>query len=200
MPYHRRFLAPAIMLGLLFLTTACTQMTPGSAVSTPSPGVRSTPTSSPALVPTATPPPLGAAPQNCPRSPAPRPIFPDVGPGVGSAPVWAFGLDTTLRIPTYFTYTPEGWTWKVIWRMSAGYSHLVSLHARNLHGGTPLWFQIDEQALSTSPVLDAWQPDRSSVSWVEWGSYLYFPVASCYQVQAIWPGGQWSFSFAVGRQ
>lgn len=204
MKQHRFSLYQAIVLGLLFVTTACSQTAPAPHVSMPPTVIRSTPTSPPTLVPTATPPPLGLVPQNCPTTPASRNIFPDIGPGVGTSPVWAFGLGTPILIPTsYFTYTPYGWTWKVIWRVSSGYTHLVRLHAGNLRGSSPLWFQIDDQAPSTSPVLDALHAVRSSASeapWVEWGSYLYIPAAGCYQVEATWPGGQWSISFAAGRQ
>jgi hypothetical protein len=202
MKRHRFLLYQAIVPGLLFVTMACSQTAPTPHVSSPTAVIRSTPTLPPVLTPTTTPPLLGSVPQNCPSSPAPRNIFPDVGPGYGTSPVWAFGLETTIRIPTsYDSYTQYGWTWKVIWRVSSSYTHLVSLHARNLSRGTPLWFQIGDQAPSTSPVLDALHTAHSSASeasWIEWGSYIYIPMAGCYQIEATWPGGQWSISFAAG--
>lgn len=59
------------------------------------------------------PPPLGMVPQNCPSGPTPQPIFSDIGPVVGAAPVWVAGFGgphAVIHIPTYFTYTQYGWT------------------------------------------------------------------------------------------
>jgi len=137
----------------------------------------------------------------------PRPVFSDVGPGVGSFPVWAFGFGgphAIVRIPTsYFTYTRYGWTWKLIWRVSVHYMQPVTLHGGNLQTGTLLWFQIGTP--STAPVLDP-RPDEAQITQsgypaeaVEWHSYLYIPAAGCYYLEADWPGGHWRITFAAGR-
>jgi len=170
------------LLALASVLVTCSQAPPPQATNTPTP-TSSQATAISAPSPTLTPPPLGLAPQNCHSGPTPRTIFSDVGPGVGRSPIWAFGLDTTIRIPSYFTYTQYGWTWKIIWRMAKSYTHPVTLRGRNLHNGTPLWFQIDGQDSNTSPapVLDPVHALRSSNSeenWVEWGSYVYIPTAN----------------------
>lgn len=123
--------------------------------------------------------------------------------------MWAFGLDTTVRIPTsYFTYTQYGWTWKVIWRVSTRYTQPVQLHGGNLRTGTPLWFQIEVQDPSTAPVLDP-RPEEQQIAQsgypnppeaVDWGSYLYIPAAGCYYIEATWPGGYLRIIFAAGRR
>ncbi len=138
----------------------------------------------------------------------PRPVFSDVGPGVGSFPVWAFGFGgphAIVRIPTsYFTYTQYGWTWKLIWRVSVHYMQPVRLHGGNLRTSTPLWFQMNGQT-STAPVLDP-RPDEAQIAEsgypaeaVEWRSYLYIPAAGCYYLEADWQGGSWRVTFAAGR-
>lgn len=145
-------------------------------------------------------------PQNCPPGSTLQPIFSDVGAAVGGPPVWAIGFNgprAVIEIPTYFTYTPYGWTWKLIWRMQDSYTHPITLRGGNLHDGSLLWFQIGQQDPSTSPVLAprlAENPVLNAGSWVDWTSYLYIPAAGCYYLEATWPGGHWRITFAAGRQ
>jgi len=156
---------------------------------------------SPTPSPTLTPPPLGVVPQDCPTSPAPRNIFPDIEPGYGTWPVWSFGLDTSIHIATsYFTYTQYGWEWKVIWRVQASYTNTVTVRGGNVRTGTPLWFQVGTQDPSMAPVLHP-QERRTDLTTdrVEWGSYVYIPMAGCYYIEAVWPGGHWRLTFAAGR-
>jgi len=71
--------------------------------------------------------------------------------------------------------------------------------------GTPLEFQFaNPDPVVTSLFLDPNHPNHldagAGPDYEEWGSYLYIPTAGCYQLDATWPGGQWSFPFAAGRQ
>ncbi len=113
-PWHLATLGSTLLLALLLLLSGCSQASsPPAGTPTPTPQAVATPTPTPILMPSPTPtpkpPPLGLVPQDCPTGPTPRPVFSDVGPGVGSFPVWAFGFGgphAIVRIPTsYFTYT-----------------------------------------------------------------------------------------------
>jgi hypothetical protein len=205
--------AVILLVALLVLLSSCSPVNgppTGAPTSTPQAVLIPTPTwfITPAPTSTPKPPPLGLAPQNCPVSPSPHNIFSDVGPGYGSFPVWVFGLEPTVRIPTsYFTYTQYGWTWKVIWRVSVHYTQPVRLHGGNLLTGMPLWFGISNPP-STTPILDP-RPKEEQIAQsgypspfegIDWGSYLYLPTAGCYYVEADWPGGHWRITFAAGRQ
>jgi hypothetical protein len=206
--WHLATIGSTLLPALLLLLSSCSQATgPVTGRVTATPSMVPTPTPTP-YVPPPTPisPPLGLPPRDCHPGPMPRPIFSDVGPGYGSFPVWAFGLDTTVRIATsYFTYTQYGWEWKVLWRVSTRYTQPVRLHGGNLRTGTPLWFQIGDQDPSTAPVLDP-RPREQQIAQsgypadtVGWGSYLLIPTAGCYYVEADWQGGSWRGTFAAGR-
>ena len=208
MKQHRFFLSQTIVLGLLFVTAACSQTAPAPRVSTSSTVIRPTPTLFPTLVPTATPLPLGAAPSNCTPGPTVRPIFPQLGPGIGTAPLFVFGVEggsRPLLIPPYDTYvSPYGWTWKIIWEVGPHFSSKITLRGKNVHTGAPIWFQLLDEPIVSSAVLDPQSPDHpvpaAGAGYEEWGSYIFIPAAGCYQIEATWPGGQWGFPFAAGRQ
>lgn len=196
-----RFLS-RLVLFLTLITIGCTQAPSPQASHTPTVNT-SKATALPTQVLTPTSPPLSKVPQNCPVGQAPHIISPALGPVIGGAPVWAV-MPTTLHIPSYFTYTPKyGWEWKIVWEVGPSYTHPVTLDGRNLHNNTSLTFQIDEQDVSISPILDPSYPGhpRSVLGkdWVEWGSYMYIPAAGCYYLEATWPGGHWRITFAAGR-
>jgi hypothetical protein len=72
--------------------------------------------------------------------------------------------------------------------------HLITFHGANLQSGALLWFQFSDQSpIVSSFVLNPRKPDHpGSVignDWAEWGSYMYIPTASCYYLEASWPGG-----------
>lgn len=196
-----------LLLMLISLLASCTSTsslpTTGTATASPS---ASTTSARPVVTPTLLiPPPLGMVPQNCPPGPTPQPIFSDIGPVVGAAPVWVTGFGgphAVIHIPTYFTYTQYGWTWKLLWKMQSGYTHPITLEGGNLRNGTLLWFQIGQQNPSTSPVLDPLHSGQqpSAGSGLNWPSYMYIPIAGCYSLEAKWPGGHWRITFAAGRQ
>ena len=202
----RCFPSLVVVLGLLFLVGACSPATP---VSPPSSAAHATSTSLPTAFPTATPPPLGMAPADCMPGPALHPIFSRLGPGIGQSPLWVFGFGGShpvLQIETsYDTYVaPYGWTWKLIWEVGPHFSSKITLRGKNVHTGVPIWFQLLNDPAVTSAVLDPQHPNHPAPAggegYAEWGSYIFVPVAGCYQIEASWPGGQWSFPFAAGRQ
>lgn len=205
--FFTRFVLLLLLMPLVLSCTSTSLLPTSGTVTSPTSTTAARPTETVAVTPTLLmPPPLGQVPQNCPPGPTPQSIFSDVGPAVGRTPLWAIGFDgphAVIKIPPYFTYTPYGWTWKLIWRMQASYTYPIMLSGTNLHDGSLLWFQIDEQVPSTSPILDPLPAERhvpNAGSWIDWRSYLYIPVAGCYALEAKWPGGHWRITFAAGRQ
>jgi hypothetical protein len=201
----RCFPSLAVILGFFFLVEACSQIPPTPLVSTPTVVVHDTST----LSPTPLPPPLGAVPSNCTPGPTLRPIFAGLGPGIGQAPLWAFGFGgprPVLLIPHSVDeyIAPYGWIWKIIWEVGPHFSAKITLRGENVRTGIPIGFQFLDGPIVASAVLDPQHPDHpvpvAGEGYAEWGSSIFIPVAGCYQIEAIWPGGQWSFPFAAGRQ
>ncbi len=150
---------------------------------------------------------LGAAPQSCMRGPAPVPLSPAVRPVIGSAPVWVAGFDgpqATLHIsnPAPAAYTRYGWSGRLLWEVGPNYPNSIILQGKNLRDGAPLWFQLADQAATTTLILNPGAPHAVSwlgSGWAEWSSAVYIAVAGCYSLEAIWPGGQWQLIFAAGK-
>jgi hypothetical protein len=207
MKHCRSFLSQMTLLGLLFFVVSCSQTAPGTSGSTPSTVVRATPTPSPTLLPTATPPPLETVPSNCTPGPTLHQIFPGIGPGIGNAPLWVFGFGgphPVIRIGPHDTYVAlYGWVWKIIWEVGPHFLSKITLRGKNVRTGAPIWFQLDGPNVS-SAVLDPQHPNHpvpaAGEGYAEWGSYIFIPADGCYQINATWSGGQWSFPFAAGRQ
>lgn len=203
---HAILLPALIPLLLSCAATSLPQATETPRASSPAPTTSAVPSGTVSTTPTLlTPPPLGMVPQNCPPGPTPQPIFSDIGPVVGAAPLWVTGFGgphAVIHIPTYFTFTQYGWTWKLLWKMQSGYTHPITLEGGNLRNGTLLWFQIGQQNPSTSPVLDLLHSGQQpgAGSGLNWPSYVYIPTAGCYYLEAKWPGGHWRIIFAAGRQ
>lgn len=83
--------------------------------------------------------------------------------------------------------------------------YVLGLQGKDMHTGTPLRFQFtDADPIVTSLLLDPNHPTHlgagAGPDYQEWGSYIFIPKAGCYQLEATWPGGRWSFPFAAGRQ
>jgi len=215
MKYRRFFFHLVSILSFSFVIVACSQTTSSPAVATTTPSISisptapsPSPTSTPTLLPTRTASFLGTVPQNCLLGPTPRSIFGGLGPVIGKAPVWATGFagpHAMILIPSYDTYTQHGWTWKILWDVGPHFLHQVTIRGKDMHTGTPLRLQFaNADPIVTSLLLEPNRPDHlgagAGPSYEEWGSYLYIPTAGCYQLEATWPGGQWSFLFAAGRQ
>jgi len=216
MKYHRFFFHLVSILSFSFVIVACSQTASSPSVATATPSVSISPTASspsptspPTLIPTIKAPSLGTVPQNCSPGPTLSNIFGSFGPILGKAPVWAKGFagpHATIFIPTsYSTYTKFGWTWKILWDIGPHFLHQVTIRGKDVYTGTPLRFQFtDADPIVTSLLLEPNHPNHPGAGagpdYEEWGSYLYIPMAGCYQIEVTWPGGQWSFPFAAGRQ
>ena len=201
-------------ISLFLVLVSCSQTVVSPSVATPAITISPTapspsPTSTATLVQTLTAPPLRVVPQNCSPGPAPQSIFSGLGPTIGKAPIWATGFagpHAVLLIPTSNdTYTQHGWSWKILWNVGPHFPHQVTIQGKDTYTGTPLWFQLtDTDPTITALLLKPNHPDHpgsgAGSDYEEWGSYLYIPMAGCYQIHATWPGGQWSFPFAAGRQ
>jgi hypothetical protein len=203
-----------ILIGLTLVTVACTQTTPTPPANSTRPVVSVTVV--PAATPTPTPTPLvasaanvGPVPQTCPPGPPPTYVNSEVGPGVGSFPVWAIGFAgprATIHLngwsedPSFVQY---GWNYKILWVMSDSSPGPVTLRGGSLHDSALLWFQIGDQAPTRSPVLSPSHPDPDFVTvtnspWTDFPSYIFIPKADCYYLEAQWPGGSWHIPFAAG--
>ena len=195
-----------IILCLVFVLVSCTQAShsqitrtatvpPSRSTATPIP----TPITLPSPIDT-TPPPVGAAPKNCPPSQPEQTLSPNLAPVVGKAPVWA---TLPALIPLHDGYTQYGWLWKIIWEVGPKFTRIITLHGTNLSTGTSLLFQIDQDPLTTSPLLNPSYPGHLHAAfgedWVEWGSYVFLPGPGCYSMEARWPGGSWLLYFAAGN-
>jgi hypothetical protein len=149
-------------------------------------------------------------PTSCPSGPNPQAVSPDVGPGLGQAPVWAVGFGSgkpaaILLIQGEGTIGVHGYYRKVLWVIQHGYAQPVTLSGSNSDRGDPLWFQIGDNAPTTTPKLDPAQPGAYPYNpanpdqvFPEYPSYLFIPHAGCYVLEASWPGGHWSIPFAAG--
>ena len=195
----------AFFLALLVIVSSCSSTSiPTTNIPTATPGVISTlaPTSTPTPTPTA--PPLGAVPQDCPPGPRLQNIFTDIIPVVGGSPVWAAGFvgpHAILHVGNGIStqnnvYTQHGWYRKILWRVSTNSPSPVTLHGGSLHDGTPLWFQIGNQDLTLSPVLDP--GNAGEQPWTSFPSYIFIPQAGCYYLEAHWSSGSWRITFAAG--
>jgi len=206
---RRFFPSPVIIFGLLFVVTACSQ-TVSAPPASPSPArVHPTATTSLTLVPTAPPPSIEAIPSDCVPGPTLHPIFSGLGPGIGKAPLFVFGFGgphPVLRIdPSHDPYqAPYGWIWKIIWEVGPHFASTITVQGNNVRTKAPIRFQLLDEPVVSSALLDPQHPDHpvpaAGDGYAEWGSYLFVPAAGCYQIEATWPRGHWSFLFAVGHQ
>jgi hypothetical protein len=104
------------------------------------------------------------------------------------------------KIPDYYTFEPQlGWSWKIVWNIDPGWHKPVSL--RFASSSRRLTFESHDGVRTTQPTLDPGRPDRTPPGgWAEFGSYVYIPVADCYEIDATWPGGRWVVWFAAGAE
>lgn len=152
---------------------------------------------------------LGSPPRGCG---APRltrsEVSPDYAPLLGRAPVW-FGpyLSVDERRSTFHVLadaprTGHGWRVKFLWVIGPGQKAPVTLRGGDLAGGHQVPLELEGAEAAASATLDPERPgalpDRSN-GLKEFPSYVYFPAAGCYFLEASWPGGSWKVVFAVGR-
>src|SRR6266536_910956 len=143
----------------------------------------------------------GPAPSTCPG------IGSDASPsapsfrGVGQSPFWVgpyLGLDPDASIWRYGEGLSlrgnDGWAVKFLWYLE--------------QQATPGRVSITE-LVSGQPIAIVGHGERSTALVLEpstafvypehtWGSYVVFPRAGCYRLDAQWAGGSWSLVFSFG--
>jgi hypothetical protein len=126
-----------------------------------------------------------------------------VGASFGGSPIWGTGLaedrgKLVAGIPAYYTFEPHlGWSRKFVWNIRPGWHLPVSVQVAS--STKQVTFESHDGDRTTHPTLDPGRPDRSPPGgWAEFGSYVYIPVADCYEIEANWPGGGWVVWFAAG--
>jgi hypothetical protein len=136
------------------------------------------------------------------------------GPALGTSPAWALGFmaegsrDVLHIIDSLHGRTgPHGLYRKVLWLTQPGYAQKVTLSGHSLSNNDPLWFQFGSDDPTTTPVLDPAHPGVPGSGdpmgspqnrYANFPSYLFVPGADCYVLEARWPGGNYSVSFAAG--
>jgi hypothetical protein len=156
---------------------------------------------------------IGPPPTNCPLAP-PLAIIDAFGAALGTSPAWALGFiaegrrDVLHIVDSLHGRTgPHGLYRKVLWLTQPGYSQKVTLSGHSLSNSDRLWFQFGGDDPTTTPILDPVHPgvpgsgDLSGSPqnrYANFPSYLFIPSADCYVLEARWPGGSYSISFAAG--
>ena len=171
----------------------------------------------PVRVHAAGPTPLGPIPARCPLGPAPRFIPSLTMDAVGGAPIWAVGFRPNEPLHIGGDYPglrfPHGWAVKIPWVEHRGYTGLVIIRAWTGPRRQPVWFagraqgplpylRLDGRRPTLLPPLyDPRHPTRvvPNPAWQGFSSYMYIPRASCYVMEASWPGGAWALHFAAGQ-
>ncbi len=131
---------------------------------------------------------------------------------VGDSPFWLgpyLRRDPGTSVWRYTTNLPlkgsDGWAVKFVWLLARTITNPVRLSITDLASGRPLSITIvgTYTERSAAPLLDPGRPSHPDVpdkpSTHEWGSYVVFPRASCYRLDAQWPQGFWSLVFSFGR-
>jgi hypothetical protein len=99
----------------------------------------------------------------------------------------------------------DGWAVKFAWELAQTVTRPVRISITNLASGRPLSITINGTYTerSNAPLLDPARPSHPDVPEKpythEWGSYVVFPEAGCYRLDAQWPESSWSLVFAFGR-
>jgi hypothetical protein len=131
---------------------------------------------------------------------------------VGATPFW---LDPYLkRDPdvSVWRYTTrpglkgnDGWAVKFIWLAAKTITGPARVSITGVASGRPLSITIVGTYIdrSTAPLLDPNRPSHPDVAerpdTHEWGSYVVFPRAGCYALDARWPQGSRRLVFSFGR-
>jgi hypothetical protein len=149
---------------------------------------------------------LLAPPEDCP-GPRPRPkqVSPAYGRVVGGGPLWGgFYADLNPGAGSFVAAdavrTEYGWRIKVLWIVNPDQADPVTLRGTSVSTGDPVWFEVEDQEPGLAPALDPASPGvpPEEGHWREFPSYLYFPEAACYSLEAAWPGGSWRLGFGFG--
>jgi hypothetical protein len=178
---------------------------------------------SPYPSPTPIAPAIGSVPTTCPPGPPLVAFDPtNTVPGVGGKDVWLvapfylgasggsnLGHGATVELGTHSPseYTLAGWPVQVMVFVQVDQTQPITLTGHDLRTTYSLWFSADANnpgAIDEAAPLATIDPSSvaSSTSdgiWKIWFGVLYLPGAGCYQLQASWPGGGWTVTFAAGR-
>ncbi len=131
---------------------------------------------------------------------------------VGVSPFWIgpyLKRDPNVSVWRYATEPGlkgnDGWAVKFAWELAQTVTRPVRISITNLASGRPLSITIHGTYTerSNGPLLDPARPSHPDVPEKpythEWGSYVVFPEAGCYRLDAQWPESSWSLVFAFGR-
>ncbi len=156
----------------------------------------------------------GSAPSTCPGiGPTPTSTPPGIqGEWVGTPPLWLgpyLKRDPNVSVWRYATHIGlkgnDGWAVKFIWLVAKAITGPARVSITDIASGDRLSITIGGTYTdrSTAPLLDPTRPSHPDVpdkpDTHEWGSYVVFPRASCYQLDAQWPHGSWTLVFSFGR-
>jgi hypothetical protein len=181
---------------------------------TPAPTVTATPTCTSVPGPCSVSGFLDPPPQHCPASPPLQVLRTSTGgPFYGESLVWAGGLGPPGATLHLEDDTPLAWPGdKIIWEVGPDATQPVTVEARNLATGERAWWgrgspippaaqTLTLDPTTTGPAIYHGSPGSGypMAGWSEYGSFLYILAAGCYTMQATWPGGSWSWTFAAGR-
>jgi hypothetical protein len=98
-----------------------------------------------------------------------------------------------------------GWSVKFLWLLAKDVAGAAQVSIVDLERGTQLSITIGGSYTErgTELALDPARPSHPDVpsrpGTHEWGSYVDFPAAGCYRLDARWPGGSWNLVFSFGR-
>jgi hypothetical protein len=185
-----------ILILAIALLPACAFLGSSKPAPNTSPAVTSTSSPpSPSPQPTLT----GQPTEDCPPPSRREEIADFIAPAAGGSPVWAV-MATTLSFSDVQqgALTSYGHAYKVLWVVEKDYPGKVSLSGSSMNGN-PLWFQIDQEAVTDYPVLTMNNPSipAQHPGFAEFPSYLYIPAPGCYFLKAYWDGGNWRVDFTV---
>jgi hypothetical protein len=147
----------------------------------------------------------GLAPSACPGLGVPPPE--STAPGfraIGTSPFYAgpyLDLDPSATIWRYPNQPgllgADGWSVKFLWYV-ADEAVPARISITDLGTGRRLAIVVHGEARSREPVLES--STAFSYPHGNWGSYVVFPHAGCYRLDAHWqPEGSWSLVFSFGR-
>jgi hypothetical protein len=154
------------------------------------------------------------APITCPGiGPTPTSRPPGLqGTWVGESPFWLgpyLERDPNVSVWRYMQDIGlkgnDGWSVKFLWLLARTVKGPTRISITDLGSGRPLSITIGGSYVerSTTPLLDPArpshpdEPDKPDTH--EWGSYVVFPRAGCFRLDARWPEGSWRLVFSFGR-
>lgn len=148
---------------------------------------------------------LAPAPRDCRVRPLVRTrVSPAYASLLGASPAW-FGpylaVDlkrARFRIPRDAPRTREGWRVKFLWIVRKRARGPITISGADARG-RPLLVAPEGAKPRPTVRFEPARADATASGFVEFPSYVYFPGAGCYVLNARWNGGRWRLAFAAGR-